>query len=229
MRLPLTPLTLRINKAPTAAIRLRRARAPQLGRARAIATQSTTETEGHSRQEKCGCGCPGEAHEVFADMCFLAGGAESVAAFDDPCTVGVLVWMNMNRVGKIVRHERRSKRLEEQRNKRRQARDIPSQPTNQRQQPRQKRNRPKNQRNQPKRKHKPAQVEVHMRPNKLLGNILGRAKVARRIKCQRRHALATIVIVPVIPRAADGEEGPARRVARVGDVGGGRFEEVEAV
>jgi len=212
MRLPLTPLTLRINKAPTAAIRLRRARAPQLGRARAIATQSTTETEGHSRQEKCGCGCPGEAHEVFADMCFLAGGAESVAAFDDPCG-----------------HERRSKRLEEQRNKRRQARDIPSQPTNQRQQPRQKRNRPKNQRNQPKRKHKPAQVEVHVRPNKLLGNILGRAKVARRIKCQRRHALATIVIVPVIPRAADGEEGPAGRVARVGDVGGGRFEEVEAV
>ena len=66
-------------------------------------------------------------------------------------------------------------------------------------------------------------------PNKLLRDILRRAKVSRRIEWQSRDGFSTICIQTILS-AADGEEGPSRRVPRAryaANVAG--FEEVDLI
>ena len=79
--------------------------------------------------------------------------------------------------------------------------------------------------------HEPREVEVHVCPDELLRHAVGGAKVARRVKRQRRDdGSAVRVEARAGIAAADGEEGPAGGVAGAGDAGDtGGFEEVELV
>jgi hypothetical protein len=66
-------------------------------------------------------------------------------------------------------------------------------------------------------------------PNELLRYILRRAKVPRRIEWQSRDGASTVRIQTILS-AADGEEGPSRRVPRAGNAANvAGFEEVELV
>jgi hypothetical protein len=79
------PLRLSVDEAAAAAVRLGRARSSHTGRF--LTTQTSAKAEGDGGQEEAGHGCPGESHEVAADMGFIAIRAEGVATFDDPDTI----------------------------------------------------------------------------------------------------------------------------------------------
>jgi hypothetical protein len=86
------------------------------------------------------------------------------------------------------------------------------------------------QRDQVKCEHEPREVEVHVGSNELLRHAVGGAKVARRVKRQRRNDVSAVrVEAGAGIAAADGEESPSRGVARVVDATGRGLQEVELV
>lgn len=51
----------------------------------AVVAELATKTEEDGGEEEGGGGRPRKAHDVLSNVGFLAGGAEGVASFDDPC------------------------------------------------------------------------------------------------------------------------------------------------
>jgi hypothetical protein len=78
------PLRFSVDEAATATVRLCRASSSHTSGA--ITTKTSTKTEGDGGQEEARHGCPGETHEVTADVGFVTSRAECVATFDDPGT-----------------------------------------------------------------------------------------------------------------------------------------------
>ena len=81
------PLRLGVDEAATAAVRLGGAGSSHTRRAGAVTTKFSPEAEEDGGQEEASHGCPGESHEVTADVGFRAGRAEGVAALDNPYAV----------------------------------------------------------------------------------------------------------------------------------------------
>lgn len=77
--------------------------------------------------------------------------------------------------------------------------------------------------------HEAGKVEVVVRSEEGLRHVLLGVEVARRVKGQRGNRTSTVGVVVVGADAADGEEGPARRVASVGNAVRRGLEEVKAV
>ena len=76
------PLAIRVHEAGTAAVALGAAAAAYT--AAAVSAQRAAETEQDRRNEEACERGPGEAHQVAANGGLEAGGAEGVAALDDP-------------------------------------------------------------------------------------------------------------------------------------------------
>ena len=81
------PLRLSVDEAAAAAVRLGGAGSSHTRRAGAVTTKFSTEAEEDGGQEEASHGCPGETHEITADVGFRAGRAEGVAALDNPYAV----------------------------------------------------------------------------------------------------------------------------------------------
>jgi hypothetical protein len=136
------------------------------------------------------------------------------------------VWITV----KDLRHEGSSKSLEEQSNRRSHRRDISTKTADERKQTRQERNGAEEQRNEVEREHEAREVVVLVRADELLRDALLGAKVPYRIKWQSWDDVSAVgVVAGRWVYAADGEEGPSRGVARVGDAVGGCLQEVESV
>jgi hypothetical protein len=78
------PLAIRVHKARTAAIALRATAATH---ATLIAAEGAAEAEQDCCNKEACERCPRETHQVPADAGLESGGAEGVAAFDDPGAV----------------------------------------------------------------------------------------------------------------------------------------------
>lgn len=69
-----------------------------------------------------------------------------------------------------------------------------------------------------------------MSAEELTGDIFHGSEIARRIERESRHGVTAVGVVAVrLVDAADGEEGPSRRIAGVGDAVCGRLQEVKLV
>jgi hypothetical protein len=106
--------------------------------------------------------------------------------------------------------------LEEQSNRSSHRRDVTTKTADEGKETSEKSNGAEEERNQVESEHESAQVVVLVCTNELLGDASLSAKIARWIewKCWNRRAT---VGVQSILRSADGEEGPSRRIARIGD------------
>jgi hypothetical protein len=118
--------------------------------------------------------------------------------------------------------------LEEQSNRSSHRRDVTTKTADEGKETSEKSNGAEEERNQVESEHESAQVVVLVCTNELLGDASLSAKIARWIewKCWNRRAT---VGVQSILRSADGEEGPSRRIARIGDSIRGGLQEVELV
>jgi hypothetical protein len=127
-----------------------------------------------------------------------------------------------------LRHKSSSQTLEEESDKGSHRRDVSTKTAHERKKTSKKRHGREEERDQVERKHESREVVVHVRSNELLRDAVRGAKVPGGVKWQCWHRLSAVGIERALD-AADGEEGPSRRVARAGNVGGRGFEEVEFV
>lgn len=194
-------LAIGLEKAAPVARRVSRAsRALAANTAAAIAADDTTGAEEHSGDEKASHGAPGEAVGLLAERGAVAAFIEGIATFNSPGG-----------------HQSSGQCLEEERNRRVQAGEIPAKSAAQGQQACEQRADGEEEGDQVEGPHEAGQVVVLVCPNELTRYIRGGAEVPRRIKRQRGHYAAAIGVVAFGVGAANGEEGPSRGIPRAGD------------
>lgn len=129
-----------------------------------------------------------------------------------------------------IRHEGGSERLEEESNKGSHGREVATKTAAESQDTSSQGNGCEDQGDEEKGKHEAREVVVGVGANELLGNAVGGAKVAGRVKGQGGDNGAAVCIMAVGGvNAADGEVGPSRGIASVGNAVGRGLEEVEQV